>query len=176
MEKMEIIGLVGILVLVVAMSGCTNYELLTYSDGVISFDYPDTFKNAPSPENITNGSTDWEEIAYLKNDNDVRIQVAKNPKIWSNYEAKTANEQSIKETGEVIESTDDINDNAVYMDILVYTFDDPDGRGKILYYEMYFSGNKTVYIVTVYGLESKRDEIYAVADTISDSIDNGGNE
>lgn len=105
MKKIEIVSLVSILVVAIAMSGCTA-ELLTFSNGEISFGYPEGFLDAPSPKSITyetdkeelptlndtltnkttnknNKTTNWEVIKFMKNSNGVMIQVAKNPELWS---------------------------------------------------------------------------------------------
>lgn len=62
------------------------------------------------------------------------------------------------------------------MDKLVYSLNDPKGAGKMVYYDIYFdnndfSSNRTVYVITVYGLESEMNEIYSVADIIYESLD-----
>ncbi len=200
MKKIEIVGLISILVVAIAMSGCTA-ELLTFNNGEISFGYPEGFEDAPSPKSVTyetdykeldswtaslsnnttkktNKTTNWEVIKFMKNSNGVMIQVAKNPELWSSYEVYIAKKNSIKgKSGEVLESDEtDINDNIVSVDKLVYSLNDPNGSGKMVYYEIYFdnndfSSNRTVYVITVYGLESEMNEIYSVADTIYESLD-----
>lgn len=51
MAKLEILGITSILVLVIAMSGCTNYN--TYNGSSISFGYPNGWYEAPGQGNVS---------------------------------------------------------------------------------------------------------------------------
>ena len=72
-EKIVILGLIGILVLIVAASGCTssdkyeNIKNATFNDGIISFKYPETWNlsNYTTKNSSTQYSGKWYD--YHKN-------------------------------------------------------------------------------------------------------------
>ena len=67
----------GIIFLTVLTSGCIRFsttETKTFSNGNMSFSYPDNFMDITEPEN-NNSSSSWQGIVKLGNNNLMNMQL-----------------------------------------------------------------------------------------------------
>lgn len=173
---MEIIVLISILVLVIAASGCTSTSSSnkTYSDGVISFSYPSDFENSTIPGDITSGSSNWETLSYMVNGADISMSVDKNPQAESPTSSRDDTESGVLEvsSGKISSTTTETNPNDVVVERSTNSLEDPDTGDVLVYYDMFFrASNGDVYSVSVWGVESKNQDISNIADIVFNSIE-----
>ena len=151
------IGIVGTIILIVMVSGCTSSsstETKTFSDGVMSFNYPADFDNETTSGNDTNSSSPVQVISKLKKPapNIHYISVEKNISAISLTEAKDGIDSVVKNssTYKFLSSTTETNPNGVVIEKTSYTDEFLLGT-KIRYNDMYFKINDNLYRITVYG-------------------------
>lgn len=175
-KVLPILGIIGILVVVVAMSGCTSSGgNLTYSTGGVTFNYPDDFKNTTAPASIISGSSSWSAIGYLSNSQNIIIQIQNNPNTDQTLTPSLAiigEELSVKQNnGSVLSTTNDTNPNGVVVAGSISTLTDPTSNNLLRYYDMTFSAkNGQIYSITVYGPDSSNSAILDVKNTIYNSL------
>jgi hypothetical protein len=154
------IGIIGAVILIVLVSGCTSYSTTkTFSDGVMSFDYPDDFNNVTYSDNYTNSSFIMQVTAYFENTAPLRvhnIMVLKNVSATSPTEIRDKTISSVKNesTGEILSLTTETNPNCVVVEKSTYSFEYASGM-RSRYSEMYFKINDVVYGISVYGPDTK---------------------
>ena len=167
------IGITGVLVSIIFTSGCTSSstnETKTFSDGVMSFNYPADFYNDTKEGNETNSDL-MQIISKLKNNYEFRIWVITNKTRISPTEArnivvsKLENDNSYK----ILSTTTETNPNGVIVEKIIYTEDYIFGFKK-RFDNMYFKINDVVYGISVYGLDSDEEEMRNIDNIIFQSI------
>lgn len=183
--KILILGLVGILVLVVASSGCpsttqtssnvTSSTPKTFSYDTISFNYPSNYENAPNPKNITSEISNWQDITYLRNQNNIEITVTKNPKADS-AASERDNEQNIvranpdKNNNKILVTTTKTNPNGIVVEIGKHNVLWPNTVIVERYYDMYISADGVVYLIYVHGNVERAQEINETGDLVFNTL------
>jgi hypothetical protein len=167
------IGIIGTLVSIILTSGCTSSstnETKTFSDGVMSFNYPVDFYNVTYSGNELDSST-MQLIGMLENKEGLTIYVCKNKTGTSLAETKEGTVSSVENslTGKVLLSTAEINPNGVVVEKISYT------ERKFLiikgrYDAMYFQSNGDVYAIGVSGLDLDKQKLASIDDIIFQSI------
>ncbi len=167
------IGIVGALVSVVLISGCTSYsinETKTFSDGDMSFNYPADFYNVTYSGNEIDSST-MGLIGMLENKDGLTIYVCKNKTGTSLAETKEGTVSSVKtsSTGKILSTSTETNPNGVVVEKMSYT------EGGFLIFKgrrdsMYFQSNGDVYAITVYGLDLDKKKLSNIDNIIFQSI------
>jgi hypothetical protein len=167
-----IFGFLGIMILVVVASGYDNSTPLTFSDGVINFNYPNDFENSNSPMDITSEITNLKAIAYMADSNNIAITLGKNPQATSAAEARDTTIVRVNKisTGKVLSKTTETNPNGVVVEKSISNLQDPTTNKVIRHVNMFFKSNGVVYGITVYGNDSKNQQITETADTIFNSL------
>ncbi|AIS33135.1 hypothetical protein BRM9_2335 [Methanobacterium formicicum] len=167
------IGIIGALVSVVLISGCTSYstnETKTFSDGDMSFNYPADFYNIPYSGNEIDSST-MGLIGMLENKDGFTIYVSKNKTKISPTEAKDRAVSNVESslTGKVVSTATETNPNGVVVEKMSYT-----KRGILIikgrYDSMYFQSNGNVYAITVSGLDLDKKKLSNIDNIIFQSI------
>jgi hypothetical protein len=157
------LGIIGTLILIVLASGCIFYsstsEIKTYSDGVMSFNYPADFDNdTNSSSNYTTSNSHMQTIGLLENTAPLRdhnIWVGKNLSATSPTEARNDIVSSVKNMskGEVISINTETNPNGIVIEETTYTDEYLFGL-RARYCDMFFKINDSVYRITVCGHET----------------------
>lgn len=158
------LGVLLTLILIVSASGCTNpptNQTKTYSDGIMSFNYPSDFNNVSYSGNNT-GNSSMHVISKLENTIPFRvhdIMVLKNISAISPAEARDGIVSVVKNmsTSQVLSITTETNPNGVIIEKTAYTDEFIFGF-KTVYSDMFFKINDTVYRITVYGLNTKNEQ------------------
>jgi hypothetical protein len=180
MESRSLILAVGMLILVVLASGCASTTpnpfnntipaVQTFSDGVISFNYPTGFEVRTERANITTEGTGWQDLTFLANDN-IGIDVKKNPEASSAVIVREGTEQAVLEaSGTILSSSSEINPNGVVVEKSTSQQTDPYSNILVRYYDLFFSVNGLVYHISVYGEVAKNPQIQNTADMIFNSL------
>jgi hypothetical protein len=171
------IGIIGILIFVILASGCIssfNTGTRTFSDGVMSFNYPADFDNATTSDI---NSTKMQEVSFFKKDslfgslfNKQYIYVARNKTGLSSAEARDGTVSKVKNvsTGQLLFSTTETNPNGVVVEKI--SFVEEEFGKKAWHCMMYFKIKDTVYGIVVYGPYSNREKITSTANIIFQSI------
>jgi len=181
MESRSLIFAVGMLILVVLASGCTsttptpsNYTapaVQTFSDGVISFNYPTGFEVRTERANITTEGAGWQDLTFLANNDNVGIDVKKNPEASSAVIVREGTEQAVLEaSGTILSSSSEINPNGVVIEKSTSQQTDPYSNLVIRYYDLFFSVNGLVYHISIYGEVAKDSQIQYTANMIFNSL------
>lgn len=165
------IGVLGILVLTVLISGCTSSSTLkTFSDGVMSFNYPGDFRNYTNEINFSSSAT--QRICKLNRYVFV-IYVLKNRNWTSPPEviSKIASGVKDKSDAEALFITTETNPNGVAVERITYIQDSKLGPIlKIVYHDMYFQVDGIVYAISVNGPELFKQQVTDIANFIFQSI------
>lgn len=165
------------LVLIVLASGCidSTNETKTFSDGVMSFNYPADFDNVTYSV-YNNSSSSMQLIGKLENTVPLRVQdifVAKNISAISPTEARDRVVSAVKNTSkaEVVSITSEINQNGVVVEKIIHTEEVNLGI-RARYSEMFFKINDSVYRIMIYGddTEDKQNAINNTTNIILQSI------
>jgi hypothetical protein len=172
------IGIISASILIVLVSGCissSTNQTKTFSDGVMSFNYPGDFGNGTFPGNDTNSSSPMQVIGKLENTvplNVHDIMVYENISGISPTEARDGIVSVVKNmsAGEVLSITTETNPNGVTVEKITYTDEFILGV-KTVYSDMFFKINDSVYRITVYGPDTKnKQKINDTTNTIFQSI------
>jgi hypothetical protein len=167
------VGILSIMVVVV-VSGCTSTSSTqkTYSDGNISFNYPSNYVNANNPENITSKISNWQDLAYLKNQNNIEITVSKNPKADSATSERDNEQNSVRANpnNTILVTTTKTNPNGIVVEIGMHKVLWPNSIVLLRYYDMYFSSNGVVYLIYVNGSVDRTQEIMETGDSILNTL------
>lgn len=167
------IGIIGTLVSIILTSGCTSSstnETKTFSDGVMSFNYPADFYNINYTGNEIDSST-MRLIGMLENKDGFTIYVCKNK---TKISLPEANEKTISKveslfTGKVISTATETNPNGVVVEKIIYT-----KRGFLIFKgrfdSMHFQKNGDVYAIMVSGIDSDNQQLTNMDDIIFQSI------
>jgi hypothetical protein len=168
------IGIIGALFSVVLVSGCTSYstnETKTFSDGVMSFDYPGFFNT--ETQEINNSKI--QRVAYFVSGdlfNKQYINVFKNKTDISHVELRdeTVSKNKNSSTSEVLSTSTETNPNGVVVETIRMTIVYKENNEKTRHNLMYFKIKDTVYGIGVYGPYSNREKITSTANIIFQSI------
>lgn len=180
-SRSPILAIIGILTLVVFLSGCTSttptisnntsLNVQTFSDGTISFNYPTGFEIRTERANITTEGTGWKDLAYLANTDGIGIDVKKNPEASSAAIVRQGTEEGVREaSGQILSTTSEINPNGVVVEKSSSQQTDPYSNQLIRYYDLFFSVNGLVYHISVYGEVAKDQQIQNTADMIFNTL------
>lgn len=166
-------GIIGILVSVLLVSGCTNSstnQTKTFSDGVMSFNYPAGFNNV-TYSGDTNSSSPMRIIGKVENGNALSIGVGRNISATSPTEVRDRSVLKVKNmsTGEVLSITTETNPNGVVVEKTTYTYEVSIGI-RARYEDMYFKINDAVYAISVGGADSDKQQIINTANIVFQSI------
>lgn len=167
------LGIIGILLLIVFASGCissSTNETKTFSDGVMSFNYPGYFNSTETAE--TNSSS-FQIIASLESRNMLNIQfidVIKNKTDVTVTEARDKSISKVKNDSssiEILSVTTETNPNNIVVERYSYV-----NKGIIseTYNIMYFKINDDVYGIGVQGPDLFKEKIQNTANIIFQSI------
>ena len=169
-KKIGLISIIGLVVLLVAVSGCTSSRgNKTYTYGTVSFYAPDDMQNTTSSSDIISGSDIWSKVAFMGNNAGVNILLTKAASSnVSPEESQLATEVSVKQNnGTVLSTTHGTNPNGVLIFEEVNTLTDPSDNSVLKYYDMSFNGNDgNTYALQVYGksdsssVSDTRDMVY----------------
>lgn len=172
------IGLIGILVLIISASGCINNSssTKTYSDGVMSFNYPSNFiditkeYNSDRPENQS-----MPMIAMLGNANPFNIQfimVSKNKTEVTPAEFKDVaiSKTKNKFQSQILSINTETNLNGIIIERFTYKLYDSETNRTGLYNDMYFKINDYLYAISVYGPDSNQQQLTNTTNVIFQSI------
>ncbi|WJI09975.1 hypothetical protein FGU46_07675 [Methanobacterium sp. CWC-01] len=170
------LGIILTLILIVSASGCTNpptNQTKTYSDGIMSFNYPSDFNNVTYSGNNTSNSS-MQAIGKLKNTVPLRVHsitVAKNKSAISPTELRNILVSNVKNmsAGEIVSITTETNLNGVVVEKVIYTDEYAFGM-RAMHFNMLFKINDDVYAVSVYGPDSNIQQITSTANIIFQSI------
>ncbi len=143
----------------------------TFSDGVISFNYPTGFEVRSERANITSEGMGWQDLTFLSNTDGIGIDVKKNPEASSALIVREGTEQAVLEaSGTILSNNSEINPNGVVVEKSTSQQKDPYTSMVLRYYDLFFSVNGVVYHVSVYGEVARDQEIQYSADMIFNSL------
>lgn len=176
--------------MIIFISGCISSSgTKTFSDGNMSFNYPDSFRNI-TPHNSNNkinlpggDITTLQGLIILGNSNFtdseiIIIFVGKNviktsaPQMRDEYLFKAKNLGPDKNNVNISSITTETNPNNVVVEKFKYTIVEP-YNGTLRYdrfSEMFFEVHNVVYGILLYGPESKQQEITDITNIIFKSI------
>ncbi len=162
------------MIFVILASGCIssfNTGTRTFSDGVMSFDYPGIFNT--ETQEINNSKI--QRVAYFVSGdlfNKQYINVFKNKTDISPVELRdeTVSKNRNLSTSEVLSSTTETNPNGIVVETIRMTIVYNENGEKTSHNVFYFKINDTVYGIGVYGPYSNREKITSTANIIFQSI------
>lgn len=168
-------GIMGTLILIVLVSGCISNSSTTktFSDGVMSFNYPGDFRDISSEQNNYSSSS-WQEICHFGTDNILNTQailVGKNTNGTSSAEERDKFILEVKNVykGNIISITTETNSNGIVVEKIAYTSESPP-FGLNRYNDMYYKINGVVYAISVYGPDSNKQQIINTTNIVFQSI------
>jgi len=169
-------GIIGSLVLIVFASGCissSTNESITFSDGVMSFNYPGSFTNTSQSED-ENSNSSMQDIGKFGNGNLFNMQVIMVGKNKTEISAKEIRDKSISRVknlslGDVVSTTSETNPNGVVIERSIYT-QKGSYFGVLIYNDMFFEINGVVYAISVYGPDSNKQQITDTTNIVFQSI------
>ena len=171
MKKIGAVGIVSILVLVVALSGCTSSagnSTMKYNS--VSFLYPSDMKNATMSSDIVSGSKNWQTISFMAN-NDVNMLFQKYNGQVDPQQAIAATEIGVRQnSGNVTSTTDNTNPNGVEVFGDISTLADPSSGEILTYHDMMFTSNGVTYYLSMYG--SNTQAVSSASDMAFNSLKN----
>lgn len=175
MKKGDIlkIGIIGLIIVVVLTSGCISSSTVkTFSNGVISFDYPGDFKNVTYSSAINASTSPMQRIGAFENGYDLTILVGRNVTENSPTEFRDwiISRNKNRSNGEISSVTTETNPNGVVVERISYKHPGSPFGIMIMYDDMYFEKNGTMYGISVYGPDILKQEIDNTAKTIFQSI------
>jgi hypothetical protein len=148
---MGLIGIFGVLVLVVAVSGCSSTGNSTMSYNGVSFLYPSDMSNATTSGAIISGSKNWQTISFMTNNN-VNMQFQSYNGQIDPSSAISADELSVKaNNGNVTSTTDTKNPNGVEVFGDIESLVDPSSKNILTYHNMLFTSGGITYSLSLYG-------------------------
>lgn len=152
-------GIIGIFILIVLLSGCTSSSTTkTFSDGVMSFNYPGNFINVTYSGEIKSGSP-MHVIGKLESNNGI-IVIGKNISVTSPTEIRDRGISKVKSmSNEVLSISTEINSNGVIVERSTYTQKNSNSGILLRYNDMFFKINDDVYAISVYGPDSDQQII-----------------
>lgn len=167
------IGFLGIIILVVFASGCigsSTNETKTFSNGVMSFNYP-SYLNNTQPHD-TNSSS-FQIIASFESRNILNLQFVHVIKNKTEVTATKARDNSISKvkndssSNEILSVTTETNPNGIVVERYTYI-----NKGLIpeTYNVMYFKINNDVYGIGVQGPDLFKEKIINTTNIIFQSI------
>jgi hypothetical protein len=146
-DNTVVLGILGLLILVVVVSGCTSSSQnlnSTFSSGTFSFNYPSDWTNGTSTGDIVSGGTSIQKLGTLVSPNGVTLLIsgADLSSLGSNVtisEVKDLTKQNLLK----ISSTQILSDNSTTVNgvkvyELTFTFKDPNTN----------KDQKSLYVVT----------------------------
>ena len=156
MKKISLIGILGIFLIIVAVSGCasssTGNSTMKYS--TVSFLYPSDMTNA-TESNIISGSKNWQTISFMANDK-VNMLFQKYNGQLDPSEAVASDEASVRENnGNVTSTTDEKNSNGVEISGDIETLADPSSNEVLTYHDMTFVSGGVTYSISIYGSDTQ---------------------
>ena len=158
-----------VLTILVVLCICSSTaENKTFTDGIMSFNYPNFFNSHP---NELNNSKMQGIGYYTSNDllNKQYINVAKNKTNFTLIEARNSSVSKIQNTStaEILSVTTETNPNNVVIEKIIF-IDETYGE-KTRHNLMYFKINDTIYGIAVYGPYSNK-QVTNTANIVFQSI------
>ena len=147
-----------------------NYS--TFTDGIITFEYPDVFEERPEPKEIISGSSSQVTVGFLSFNGVIEIDIVKNIKSISPTKARDSTENEVRtlSTGQILSRTTVNNPYGVIAEKSIHSIMEPRTKAIITYNSIFFRANGMVYAITVFGLDSDYELIEIVADFICDTL------
>lgn len=169
--------IIGMLVLIVMayywLCPSTN-ETKTFTDGVMSFNYPADFDNSSFVINDSNSSL--RVIGKLENTAPLKGQVIwvdKNISATSSAETRdklVSQVQNMSKTEKLISISTETNPNGIVVERVIHTDDQVNPGTQIRYNELFFQINDSVYRILISGYEDKQEAIDNTNNIIFQSI------
>jgi len=166
------IGIVGITICIVLLFVCMSSFTVgtkTFSDGVISFDYPGFF----APHSFEMNKSQMQEVSFFASIdpfNEQYILVTKNKTEISPIELRdeTVSKNQNSSTIQVLSTATVTNPNGIIVETIRMTIsvNGTTSRHNL----MYFKVNDTVYGIAVYGPYSNRERITDTSNAIFQSL------
>lgn len=149
-----VLSFVGIFVLILAAAslaiGATQH---TYTDGVISFQYPSSFYEINPPKNIIGGAN-WYQSSNFKNNQSIYISIQEydgylfpTPEQITDDDEKSETENGCNILSTIVKT----NPNGIVISQHAYTLTNPNNNIQLEYFNMVFLANKQLYCIQVYG-------------------------
>lgn len=167
------IGFTGIIILVVFASGCidsSTNDTRSFSDGVMSFNYPSYFNNT-QPNNVNSSS--FQIIASFESRDLLNLQfmhVIKNKTEVTATEARDKSISKVKNdssSNEILSVTTETNPNGIVVERYSYV---NNGLISETYNVMYFKINNDIYGIGVQGPDLFKQKITNTTNIIFQSI------
>lgn len=170
--KFGLIGVVALICIVVAMSGCTSTASnKTYTQGTVSFTAPDNLQPYTTSSDIISGSNAWTTLAQITN-NETNIIITKaSGSDVTPQTSQLATDYSIKQNnGNITSTTKNTNPNGVLIYGSTQNLADPSSNELLTYYDMTFAGSDgNVYSIDVFGTSGNR-EVLNTKNMVYDSL------
>jgi hypothetical protein len=170
--KFGLIGVVTLVCVVVAMSGCTSQTSnKTYSYGTVSFLAPSDMKNATLPNAIISGSDIWTDVGTISNDKTtIRLQKASSSDATPSGVQLSSEYATKQNSGNVTSTTHGKNPNGLMVYGSTQSLVDPSTNKALTYYEMDFEGSDgMIYTMSVYG-DSGDQNVLDAKNMVYDSL------
>lgn len=161
LKNSVIIGIIGIIILTVFISGCAVSNTSDkFYDGVMSFSYPDDFRNI-SYSNQTSPNSTIKIIGKMGNSYTLAIMVGRNisatsPEALINKSVSRSKKIPNSEMSPVYAKK---NPNGILIKQIIYKHPDSTFKITLMYNDLYFKVNNSVYAISVYGPDIFNKEI-----------------
>lgn len=182
-KNMIILIIVIVLVIVAAAFVLPNYSSnsnsttneviknVTFNNSGISLQYPESYKETETSEDIISGSSSWSEIFNVyDNSTKVTIHIQKNEEGPSPSLVKSADINSIKSTsGEILSNTQDTI-SGIKMEKMILKLKDPNTEAEIKYIRYYLKSNGTTFIISFIGSPDNFGNTTKIANDVMNSV------
>lgn len=149
-----------------------NYS--TFTDGTITFEYPDSFEEplSISGKDIVSGSPNWQEIACFSFEGKIEIQVAKNIHAKSPITARDDTETGVLKisNSQILTHSTIKNSKGILAQKSIHSLIEPRSRMEIVFNSIFFRARGVVYSINVVGLELYYELIDITADVIFETM------
>lgn len=166
-------GIMGIIFITVLISGCTSSSTAkTFSDGVISFNYPNDYDNISYSTKTNTSSSPMQRICKFENIYTITIMPGKNITATSPYELmnRSISKNKNVSNSEIVSVTNETNPNGIVVEKITYKQPDSKFGIMIRYDDMYFKTKGEVYAISVYGPDFFNEQITGTTKIIFQSI------
>ena len=152
MKKMSLIGILGVLVLIVAVSGCTSSTgNSTMKYNTVSFLYPSDMTNTTMSGDIISGSKNWQTISFMSNSNVYLLFQKYNGQLDPQESIATTENSARQNNGNVTSTTDNTNPNGIEVFGDIESLVDPNSGNILTYHDMMFTSSGVTYYISIYG-------------------------
>lgn len=145
----------------------------TFTNGIITFEYPDVFEKIASPEeDIVSGSSNWQEIGNFSFEGRIDIQIAKNSHAKSPITARDDTETGVLmiSNGQILTHSTVKNSHGILAQKSIHSLMDPRSKMEIIYNSIFFRARGVVYSINVLGLDLDYELIDITANTVFETL------